>query len=391
MSKSGAKQVEGASVEAPHLDAQKGDTSPTRRDEIPRVTTPIDVGALANNFFRVSIGNPQREASESPIPGAGREVNELDVGPRQRLYCLQLDVTMVREPSRPPPPRPAWTVAIIKDMVLTDAPNIKDCVILGPGSAILFFGRHQEPREGLYLHEAQELAEVMTKTTTWTGQPAHQMVFPITIAEGRHAISMSRAVNEHRDLQFPTETLRAIERDTHVTSSGTDEDEYGGTRVPSPTVTFVSQRRRTRGQRRVWTPLPQYPGLNQMANPIPYTPQVNFLPPPIMNPIQMGVPPPPYPLLPPPLPAPVAPAPPVAQAIAPVTQVSLAGTAIPAPTPTANPVLPVAAPVIVAGGPPDPSPPPPPGSGPGSVADFDNMSVSGSSTSSASSGRGRAP
>ena len=117
--------MQGASVEAPHLDAPKGDTSPTRRDEIPRVTTPIDVGALANNFFRVSVGNPQREALESPIPGAGQEVNELDVGPRRRLYCLQLDVTMVREPSRPPPPRPAWTVAIIKDMVLTDAPNYK--------------------------------------------------------------------------------------------------------------------------------------------------------------------------------------------------------------------------------------------------------------------------
>ena len=44
-----------------------------------RVTTPIDVGALADNFFRVSIGNPQRETLESPVPGAGREVNELDV------------------------------------------------------------------------------------------------------------------------------------------------------------------------------------------------------------------------------------------------------------------------------------------------------------------------
>ena len=84
--------------------------------------------------------------------------------------------------------------------------------------------------------------------------------------------------------------------------------------------------------------------------------------------------------------------PPVAQAVAPVTQVSMAGTTIPAPTPIANPVLLGGGPpVIVAGGPPDPSPPPPPGSGPGSVADFDNMSVSGSSTSSASSGRGCAP
>ena len=92
---------------------------------------------------------------------------------------------MVQDPSRQPPPRPSWTVAIIKDMVATDAPNVKDCVILGLGSALLFFSHHQEPQEGLYLHEAQELAEIMMKTTTWTGQPAHQQVFPITIVEGR--------------------------------------------------------------------------------------------------------------------------------------------------------------------------------------------------------------
>ena len=202
---------------------------------------------------------------------------------------------------------------------------------------------------------------------------------------------MSRTVNEHRDLQLPTETLRVIERDAHVMSSGMDKDEYGGTHVPSPTVTFVSWRRHTRSRRRVWTPLPQYPGLNQMANPIPYTPQVNFLPPPIMNPIPMGVPSPPYPLPPPPIPAPLAPAPPVAQAVALVAQVNVTGTTIPTPAPIVALVLLTVAPVIAAGGPPDPSPPPPPGSGPGSVADFDNMSVSGSSTSSASSGRGRAP
>ena len=38
---------------------------------------------------------------------------------------------------------------------------------------------------------------------------------------------MSHAVNEHRDLQFPTETLWAIEREAHVMSSGTNEDEDG--------------------------------------------------------------------------------------------------------------------------------------------------------------------
>ena len=44
------------------------------------VTTPIEVGGLADSFFRVSMGNPQRGALESPIPNTDHEVSELDVG-----------------------------------------------------------------------------------------------------------------------------------------------------------------------------------------------------------------------------------------------------------------------------------------------------------------------
>ena len=69
----------------------------------------------------------------------------------------------------------------------------------------------------------------MMKTTTWMGQPTHQQVFPITITEGRQVISMSHTVSEHQDLQFPTETLRVIEREAQIMSSWTDEDEDGGT------------------------------------------------------------------------------------------------------------------------------------------------------------------
>ena len=83
---------------------------------------------------------------------------------------------------------------------------------------------------------------------------------------------MSRAVNEHQDLQFPMETLQAIKREAHVMSSGTNEDEYGGSHVLSPTVTFVGRRRHARGQCRVWSPLPHYPGLSQIHNPMPYPP-----------------------------------------------------------------------------------------------------------------------
>ena len=40
-----------------------------------------DVGGLVDSFFRVSMGNPQRGALESPITNADHEVNELDIGP----------------------------------------------------------------------------------------------------------------------------------------------------------------------------------------------------------------------------------------------------------------------------------------------------------------------
>ena len=82
MSESRAKHVEGTSVDAPNLDAPREDTSPTWWEEILWVTTPIEVGGLVDSFFRVSMGNPQTGASESPVPNADHKVSELDVGPQ---------------------------------------------------------------------------------------------------------------------------------------------------------------------------------------------------------------------------------------------------------------------------------------------------------------------
>ena len=81
MSELRAKCVEGTSVDAPHLDAPREGTSPTQQEEIPQVTTPIDVGGLADSLCRVSMGNPQRGALESPTTNIDHEVSELDVGP----------------------------------------------------------------------------------------------------------------------------------------------------------------------------------------------------------------------------------------------------------------------------------------------------------------------
>ena len=83
----------------------------------------------------------------------------------------------------------------------------------------------------------------MTKTITWMGQPAHQQAFPITIAEGRQAISMSHTVSECQDHQPPMETIQRTDGEVQIMSSCTDEDEDGGTHPSSPLVTFVGRRR----------------------------------------------------------------------------------------------------------------------------------------------------
>ena len=140
-------------------------------------------------------------------------------------------------------------------------------------------------------------------------------------------------------------------------SSWTDEDEDGGTCPSSPSVTFIGRRRCARGQCRVWMPLPHFPGLSHTLNPIQYPPQLNFPPPPLMTPILIGVPPPPYSLPPPPIAALLAPALLAMQVVAPPVQANVASAPIPRAPPAVNPVAPATAPVLMAGGPPDPLPP----------------------------------
>ena len=59
----------------------------------------------------------------------------------------------------PPPPLHSWTIGIIHDLVVEIGPKVGECVSIGPGPALLFFGRLMEPREGIYLHEAQDLKQ----------------------------------------------------------------------------------------------------------------------------------------------------------------------------------------------------------------------------------------
>ena len=144
----------------------------------------------------------------------------------------------------------------------------------------------------------------------------------------------------------------------------------------------------------MWTPLPHYPGLSQIANPMPYPSTSKLSSTSHNDSYPDGSPTSPIFLTTPTHPGPHwHHHPRVTQAIAPVAQASLANTTIPTPHSSSKSS-------VTSRSPSDSGRgtnltrhhlPTPPGSEPGFIADFDNMSVSRSSTSSASSGRGHAP
>ena len=148
MSRPGIKSVEGSSVDAPCHATHGEGTPPTCQDDTLRVKTPIEMGGLTDCLSRVLVEDPQGRAPEGPMLGMRHKVNELDVELLQHFYCLQLDVALSQDLSRPPPPQSSWTTDTIWDMVTRDAPNVKDCVILGPGLAVLFLVAHRSPKKG---------------------------------------------------------------------------------------------------------------------------------------------------------------------------------------------------------------------------------------------------
>ena len=65
---------------------------------------PTDIGGLADSLLKVSVENPSRWPPEGPVVNTRHKVSELDVGPHQHVIFLQLDIGMVQDLSRPPPP-----------------------------------------------------------------------------------------------------------------------------------------------------------------------------------------------------------------------------------------------------------------------------------------------
>ena len=63
-----------------------------------------------------------------------------------------------------------------------------EAVVIGPGKAILFYGRHSMG-EGLKADEARDATFLLTGAGTWVGKSAFLTANPMMLQEGKRAIA----------------------------------------------------------------------------------------------------------------------------------------------------------------------------------------------------------
>ena len=96
-------------------------------------------------------------------------------------------MTLTDELGDVPPPLHAWMAPVVEDMLQEVRAGLTEAVVIGPGRAILFYGRHLMG-EGLKADEARDAAFLLTGAGTWVGKLAYLTADPVTMQEGRRAI-----------------------------------------------------------------------------------------------------------------------------------------------------------------------------------------------------------
>ena len=110
-------------------------------------------------------------------------------------YCLSIQATLTDELGDVLPPSHAWMAPVVEDMLQETRAGLMEAVVIGPGRAILFYGRHSMG-EGLKGDEARDAAFLLTGVGTWVGKLAYLTTDPLTLQEGKRAIA--RAVSDNR-------------------------------------------------------------------------------------------------------------------------------------------------------------------------------------------------
>ena len=135
----------------------------------------------------------EEDSSPHNLP-MGSPVQRLSTGRLNTNYYLSIQVTLTDELGYVPPPSHAWTATVVEDMLRETRAGLMEAVVIGPGRAILFSGRHSMG-EGLKADEARDATFLLTGAGTWVGKLAYLTVNPMMLQEGKRAIAC--AVSDH--------------------------------------------------------------------------------------------------------------------------------------------------------------------------------------------------
>ena len=69
---------------------------------------------------------------------------------------------------------------LMEDMLPDARTGLTKAVVIGPGRAVLFYGRHSMG-EGLTTDKARDAAFLITQAGTWVGKSAYLAADPMTI------------------------------------------------------------------------------------------------------------------------------------------------------------------------------------------------------------------
>ena len=168
---------------------------------------------LSDLVDEMSGANFQMEGHMDVPPQNAKDLQELEASdsspshlpswsPARRLpsscpntkHCLEIHVTLTEELGAVPPPSHSWMAPLMEDMLCDARTRLTKAVVIGPGRAVLFYGRHSMG-EGLTVDEARDATFLLTGAGTWVGKLAYPAADPMTIQEDRWAIT--QAVTDH--------------------------------------------------------------------------------------------------------------------------------------------------------------------------------------------------
>ena len=139
---------------------------------------------------------PELEASDSSLscsPSWSLARRLLTSCPNTK-HCLEIHVTLTEELGAVPPPSHSWLAPLMEDMLCDARTGLTKAVMIGPGRAVLFYGRCSMG-EGLTADKARDATFLLTGAGTWVRKLAYLATDPITIQEGRWAIA--QAITDH--------------------------------------------------------------------------------------------------------------------------------------------------------------------------------------------------